>query len=228
MRKLFFLLAFTCLAVLFAAAQPAMSDSLQKAKDSTLRAMIHADSVKIEKEFTEKERMQKLFSRIEYPVLKAGKMSGIVQVKDANEIPDPTIDYKLLFELTVSNPDSLAKEINGGLTEITRIINLHFASGIPLNKIIPVIVVHGGALDAISNNAAYQKKYKLDNPSTKTIEELEKKTGAKFIACGQAMAGFNVKKEDLLPDIKISLTAQTVLSHYQLKGYVLYQVSEEK
>jgi intracellular sulfur oxidation DsrE/DsrF family protein len=86
-----------------------------------------------------------------------------------------------------------------------------------------VIVVHAGALYAISNNAAYQKKYKLDNPNLKTIDELEKKTGARFIACGQAMAFFEVKKEDLLPEVKISLTAQTVLSHYQLKGYVKYQ-----
>jgi intracellular sulfur oxidation DsrE/DsrF family protein len=228
MRKLFFLLTLTSLSFLFAAAQPAMSDSLQKAKDSTLRATIHADSIKIEKEFTEKDGMQKMFARLEYPVMKAGQFSGIIPVKDANEIPDPDIDYKLLFELTVNNPDSLAKDINSGLTEIVRKINLHFASGIPLKRIIPVVVVHGAALDAISNNAAYQKKYKLDNPNIKTINELEKKVGAKFIACGQAMAFFKMAKEDLLPDIKISLTAQTVLSHYQLKGYVLYQISEEK
>lgn len=211
------------LSFLFATAQPAVIDSLHKAKDSTLRALIHADSLKIEKEFSDKEKMEKMKGIIEYPLIKAGDFSGVIPVKDPTEIPDPAIDYKLLFELTTNSADSVAKDINSGLTEIVRVINLHIASGIPVKKIIPVIVVHAGALYAIVNNAAYQKKYKLDNPNLKTIDELEKKTGAKFIACGQAMAFFEVKKEDLLPEIKISLTAQTVLSHYQLKGYVKYQ-----
>jgi predicted peroxiredoxin len=69
--------------------------------------------------------------------------------------------------------------------------------------------VHAAALNAIKNNEAYQKKYKVDNPNIKLINDL-KNIGAKFIACGQAMEFFEVKKEELLQDIKISLTAQTV------------------
>ena len=223
MRKHLLLTTFTSLLFFYASAQTASSDSLRKAKDSTLRAVIHADSIKIEKEFSDKEKMEKMKGILEYPLLKAGDFSGVIPVKDPTEIPDPNIEYKLLFELVTNNPDSIAKDINSGLAEIVRVINLHVASGIPVKKIIPVIVVHAGALYAINNNAAYQKKYKLDNPNLKTIDELEKKTGAKFIACGQAMAFFEVNKEDLLPEVKISVTAQTVLSHYQLKGYVLYR-----
>ena len=105
-----------------------------------------------------KIKMEKMMAKAEYPVMKAGDFSGIIPVKETNEIPDPNIDYKLLFELTTNNPDSTAKDINTGLAEITRVINLHVASGIPLKKIIPVIVVHAGALYAISTNMAYQKK----------------------------------------------------------------------
>lgn len=223
MKKPFLLLAILSLLFLFATAQPAISDSLQKVKDSTLRAVIHEDSVKIEKQFAEAEKMEKMLAIAEYPLLKAGKFSGVVPVKDPNEIPDPTIEYKLLFELTSNNPDSTAKEINSGLMEIARVINLHVASGIPVKKIIPVILVHAAALHAISTNDAYKKIYKTDNPNLKAIDELEKKAGAKFIACGQAMAFLEIKKEDLLPEVKISVTAQTALSHYQLKGYVLYK-----
>ena len=223
MRKYLLLCTIGFISSHFTTAQSTTIDSLHKAKDSTLRAAMHEDSVKIEKQFSEAEKMEKLLTIVEYPLMKAGKFSGVVPVKDPTEIPDPNIDYKLLFELTTNNPDSIAKDINSGLMEIVRVINLHVASGIPIKKIIPVIVVHGSALTAISNNEAYQKKYKLDNPNIKVMEELEKKTGAKFIACGQAMAFFEVKKEDLLPEVKISVTAQTVLSHYQLKGYVLYR-----
>jgi intracellular sulfur oxidation DsrE/DsrF family protein len=85
--------------------------------------------------------------------------------------------------------------------------------------------VHAGALHAISTNEHYKEKYKLDNPNLKLISDL-KNLGARFIACGQAMAFHNIKKEDLLPDVKVSLTAQTVLSSYQLKGFVWFDLSD--
>jgi|GEM_PF-446140 len=198
-------------------------------KDSTLRATIHADSVKIEKQFANMEKWDKLFARAEYPLIKEGKESklgGIIPVKGVTEIPDPNIEYKLLFELTDANPDSIKSEIDGGLGEVARVINLHIASGVPQNKITPVIVIHGSALFAVSTNEYYQKKFKKDNPSIKLINEL-KSIGTKFIICGQAMTFHEMKIEDFLPDVKLSLTAQTVLTHYQLKGFVLNSIKSE-
>jgi len=227
MRKQLFLVM-ACMAFLFSSSQPFMSDSLRKAKkDSTLHARMREDSIKTEREFGEGEKWDKLFAKLEYPLLKGGKFSGVIPVKDPTEIPDPNQEYKLLFELTANNPDSLAKDINQGLDEVTRVMNLHFASGIPAKKIIPVIVVHGPALAAISNNETYKRKFNMDNPNLKLIQDLEK-AGAKFIACGQAMAFFDVKKEELLPEVKVSLTAQTVLSNYQTKGYILYSIEPQK
>lgn len=227
MRKFLVLLAFAGISIHSTHGQTAMGDSLKMAKDSTLRAMIHADSLKVEKDFEMQEKMNSMKSRVQYPLLKGGEFSGIIPVKNPDEIPDPNMDYKLLFELTSNNKDSFAKDINNGLTEITRVLNLHIASGIPQKRLIPVIVVHGAALEAISNNAFYQKKHKMDNPNIQLVNDLINKAGAKFIACGQAMAFFEVNKEDLLPPVKVSLTAQTVLSNYQLKGYVLYQIHDE-
>jgi intracellular sulfur oxidation DsrE/DsrF family protein len=236
MRKLVYLLC-GILFSLTAFSQHYNSDSALKAdkmqKDSTLNALkmqrdsvyhaaLHADSVKVNKEFGEKEKWDKLKGVVIYPAINGGENSGVIPVKDPVEIPDPKIDYKLLFELTANNPDSIIKEINNGLSEIARKINLHVASGIPLKKIMPVIVVHAGALYAISTNATYKEKFKIDNPNIKLIGDLEA-MGAKFIACGQAMAFLDIKKEQLLPVVRVSLTAQTALSHYQLKGYVLFK-----
>jgi len=224
MTKKLFILFFLCASFQLVRAQSTNTDSIRNAKkDSTLRAMIHADSVKVNKQFEEMEKWDKMESRALYPLFKAGKFSGVIPVENPTEIPDPNIDYKLLFELTSVNPDSTAAEVNDGLMEVVRKLNLHVASGIPVKRIMPVIVVHAAALHAFKNNIAYQKKYKMDNPNIKVIDEL-KKLGAKFIMCGQAMAFMEVKKDELLPDMRISVTAQTVLSHYQLKGYVLYQV----
>lgn len=226
MRKKFSLLLVASISLVAVSAQKAMSDSLYHLKDSLLKAkatsyqtQYHDDSVKLEKEFAEKAKWERLDNRAEYPSLKGGKNSGIIPVKDQTEIPDPNQDYKIVFEVTGNNPDSTAKEINYGLDEVARVINLHIASGVPAKRIMPVIVVHAAALHALKTNEAYQKKYKIDNPNIAIINSL-KKLGARFIACGQAMEFFEVKREELLPDVKISLTAQTALTNYQLKGYV--------
>lgn len=222
MKKTGTLILFSLVSI-FCFSQSTNTDSLLKAintrKESALRARFHADSLKIEKEFFGEIKMEKLKAAEIFPVLNAGEYSGIIPVKEPTEIPDTTIDYKLLFELTADNPDSLSKDRNQGLVEVARVINLHVASGIPVKKIFPVIVIHRSALNAITTNEYYKKKYNADNPNLQLISDLEK-LGAKFIACGQAMAFLSLGKKDLLPEVKVSLTAQTVITGYQLKGYV--------
>lgn len=192
-------------------------------RDSVYRSDLHNDSLKTNKEFAEIIKWEKMKAAEIFPLINATEMSGVVPVNNQEEIPDPKTTYKLLFELTLNNPDSTIQELNYGLVEVARIINLHAASGIPVKNIIPVIVAHGGVLHALKNNEYFQKKYKIDNPNIKLIGELEK-FGAKFIACGQAMSFLDIQKEAFLPQVKVSLTAKTVLSGYQLKGFVLMAV----
>jgi intracellular sulfur oxidation DsrE/DsrF family protein len=223
MRKLLSVF-FLFLSFQTAFSQTILSDSARNfKKDSTLKAVLHADSARIEKEFAEQEKWDHLFATLTYPKIKEAKFGGVLPVTNATEIPDPNQQYKLLFELIKGNNDSAMNEINNSLAEVARVINLHLASGIPAKNIVPVIVVHGPALEAFTTDASYKEKFKSDNPNDKLLDEL-RATGAKFIACGQAMQFFEVPKEKLQPDVKVSITAQTVLSNYQLKGYVLYKV----
>jgi intracellular sulfur oxidation DsrE/DsrF family protein len=169
-------------------------------------------------------RIDALFSKAYYPLIKSSKWSGVIPVSNVTEKPDPSMQYKLLMEEVIPIKDSAAaKEISEGLAEVGRIINLHIASGIPKNKLDVVVVVHGPALYALYTNDVYKKKYGINNPNIVLINELMK-NGVKFIACGQVMNFFDVKQEEMVPNIKISLTAQTVLSNYQLKGYVWYLI----
>jgi len=201
---------FICLLLVqFGMTQTVVKDSAQKAKE---------DSIK----------MKKLEAILTYPLINAGTFSGVVPVSNPDEIPDPSLNYKLLFELVDNNKATEEKDINHGLTEICRIINLHVASGIPVKNITPIIVVHAAALRSFYINAIYQNKYKVDNPNIAIVDELIKKTGARFIACGQAMNFFDVPREEMIPQVKVSLTAQTVLSHYQLIGYKLYEIRDDK
>lgn len=178
----------------------------------------------LSKEQQDSVKMAELFSKASYPLIKGSKFSGVLPVTGVTEKPDPTLQYKLLMEDVVPVKENNAKEINDGLSEIGRLINLHIASGIPKSNLQLVAVVHGASLYSLYNNEAYKKKFGINNPNIDLINELMK-NGVKFIACGQAMNFYDVKKEDMVPNIKITLTAQTVLSSYQLKGYILNTIT---
>jgi len=162
-----------------------------------------------------------------FPVFKDYKWAGVAPVEVVDEKADPNMKYKLLMELTGFAPKGLeatAKyDYNAGLVEVARKVNLHVAAGVPAKNIDLVIVVHAGALFALFNNEKYNRKYGVDNPNIKLIKELQN-FGARIIVCGQAMTFLRLEMEDLVPGIKQALTAQTVLSTYQLKGYTYYNV----
>lgn len=125
MKRIVIVLLMTAAALSVCMAQTPVAVSPEQAKKDSLRYVkAIADSLK----------MEKLFAIAQYPFIKGSKWSGVIPVSDPAEIPDPMHDYKLLFELTDKNPDSLAKEINRGLDEVARVLNLHVASGIPPKK----------------------------------------------------------------------------------------------
>ncbi|MEC7771176.1 MAG: hypothetical protein VX798_08330 [Bacteroidota bacterium] len=190
--------------------------------DSISMTTAAMDSIMAEKAKKRQEMMAKIEAAVTYPVLEAGTFSGVIPVEDITETPDPNLEYKLMFELVNFDSDAPSK-LDASIVEVARIINLHVASGIPLENIFPVIVVHAGSLNAFTTNEFYNGKFGMDNPNMKLIGELEG-LGAKFISCAQAMFFFEVDKEALLPMFKVSLTAQTVLSSYQMKGYVKYRI----
>jgi len=162
-----------------------------------------------------------------YPAIKGSLWGGVVPVQGITEFADSGMTYKLLMELTAFASKGQEKEatkmINGGISEIARKINLHVAAGIPPKNISVVVAIHAGAIFAFLNNEQYKKKYKADNPNLAIIKELQD-FGVKFIVCGQAMTFLKTEDENLVPGIKLALTAQTVLSTYQQKGYTYYDI----
>src|SRR5689334_3611588 len=89
----------------------------------------------LSKEQQDSVKMEELFSKASYPLIKGSKFSGVLPVTDVTEKPDPTLHYKLLMEDVVPVKESNAKDINDGLSEIGRVINLHIASGIPKSNL---------------------------------------------------------------------------------------------
>jgi intracellular sulfur oxidation DsrE/DsrF family protein len=164
-------------------------------------------------------RFAQLEKKKAYPLIT--KWGAIIPT-EVNYQPNTTRDYKLLFELIYGRYDSInAKNANSSLTAMARIINLHVASGIRKERLSIVGVVHNNGLDAFLTNEKYREKYGIDNPSLPLIAEFLK-LGARFIACGQTVEMNGNTSTEFIPDLKIALTAQTVLSEYLGQGYVRF------
>jgi intracellular sulfur oxidation DsrE/DsrF family protein len=163
-----------------------------------------------------------------FPAIKGYNWAGVAPVQNVTELAEPNMKYKLLMELTgfaAKGQEKTAKnEINGGIGEVARKINLHVAAGVPQKNIDVVVIVHAGALFALLNNEKYKRKYGIDNPNITMIKDLQN-FGARIIVCGQAMTFLGLEMEDLVSGIKEAMSAQTVLSTYELKGYKLYDVT---
>lgn len=208
---------FASIAVLFLCIRADAQSTTSSDSTQTPAQKAKADSI----------RIAKLEASMIYPFINGGKNSGVVPVNNPSFKPDPNMKYKLLFEITIFNRLRQQKDINHGLTEVCRIINLHVASGIPEKNLEMVVVVHAPGLFSYYKNEYYQKKYNFENPNIELIQNLSKK-GITFIGCAQAMAYLNMTANETVPEMKISLTAQTVLSNYLLKGFVLYAIKEDK
>jgi intracellular sulfur oxidation DsrE/DsrF family protein len=67
-----------------------------------------------------------------------------------------------------------------------------------------------------------KKKYGVDNPNLKVLEEL-KAAGVKIVGCAQAMMKSSIDPTDLNPIIKPIFSRFTTVSSYQLKGYAYFK-----
>ncbi len=130
--------------------------------------------------------------------------------------PDPEIEYKIVVDLKTLQRDK--ESINPGLNNVARMLNLHGLGGVKSENLNVAVAIHGGATDVILNNEAYQRKYELDNPNLKLIDEL-KEAGVELYVCGQSLLARSYEHEEVNPQIKIGLSMLTVVTTYMHKGY---------
>ncbi|MBX3593007.1 DsrE family protein [Sphingomonas sp.] len=132
-------------------------------------------------------------------------------------IPPGTV-FKVAFDLS----DAAAPgEVNRGLDSVARFINMHAAAGVPLKDIHVAVVVHGKAGFDLANAAAYARKYGgATNASAKLVAQLIDK-GADIYLCGQSAAALGIGKDQVLPGVKLSLSAMTAHALLQQRGYTL-------
>ena len=126
--------------------------------------------------------------------------------------------YKVIFDIyvTASDPDVHSRR----LESVARFLNMHALRGVKLENMHVAVVFHGKATKDILTDDAYQKVHQLDNPNRELIDALAD-SGVRLYVCGQTTDFLKYKRQDILPEIKIALSAMTQLALYQSQGYAL-------
>ncbi len=137
---------------------------------------------------------------------------------DAAVQPDPNLNYKMLFDVTEETSDP--GKVNAGLNHAARAINVFEGAGYPSDRLQLVVVVHGKAVDAVLDDEQYHQKHYQANPNLELIQQL-KQAGVEIYLCGQSLVDHGYEKSMMAAGVTLALSALTVLSTYQLKGYAL-------
>lgn len=140
----------------------------------------------------------------------------IKYVEDAEVQPDKILQYNLVFDLKYGKEK---EGVNTGLFKIARTLNMLGVAGVPAKNINIVAAIHGDATFIVLNEEKYQEKYGKSNPNLELMKLLQDR-GVKLFVCSQATASRNIDDEHMNPYVQSALSALSVLSNYQLKGYI--------
>ena len=142
----------------------------------------------------------------------------VAEIEGMEPIPQNT-KFKVSFD--VAKPAEVGG-INRSLDSVARFINMHVAAGVAIENIDLAVVIHGGSVTEMTGNDFYQKEQEKDlvNANIPLIKALQSK-GVVFYVCGQSAAYYGVKTSDLLPNVKMALSAMTAHALLQQQGYTL-------
>jgi len=138
------------------------------------------------------------------------------EVKNPDVKTETDSELKVIFDIEKSSDDKSV--VNKYIETAARFLNMHVNAGMKLEQLKAAMTIHGEAWQDVLNNDEYRGKFGVDNPNLKLINELSD-AGVDVIVCGQSAAKHDMSREDIIPSVKITLSATTALIQYQNKGY---------
>ncbi len=147
-----------------------------------------------------------------YPLV-AGH-GGVVSLPRAEE--QPRKGAKAVFDITA---DAKPGEVNPGLEQVARLLNLYGTAGLKAEDVKIVAVLHGEADKAVLTDAACLDRYKVAaNPNLPLIRDL-KKAGVEVLVCGQSLHELGFKTEEVAEEVSVADSAMLVLVNKQADGH---------
>lgn len=113
-------------------------------------------------------------------------------------------------------------DVNRSFVTAARFLNMHAAAGVDPAHMALAVVLHGDALIDATDGSFYASKRGTDAENiNKDLIAVLQRHGVVFYACGQSAAVHGAKKSDLLPGVKLSVSAMTAHALLQQQGYTL-------
>jgi len=148
------------------------------------------------------------------PVIPA--FGKIATIDSDMPIPEGTV-MKVVIDVS---KQAEVGSLNRNMERAARFLNMHVEAGMPVENIELALVVHGGASNDVMSAAEYKKRLGGENGSAALIKALVDH-GVEVIICGQSATYHGIGKQDLLPGVKMSLSAMTAHALLQQQGYTL-------
>jgi intracellular sulfur oxidation DsrE/DsrF family protein len=145
-------------------------------------------------------------------------IGAVYSIDSLDFLPDTSQHLKAIFDVDKRQTDP--SEINSIISSLHRYYNMHVRYGVPKDKIHLAVVLHGYSTKDALLPSVYKEKFNVDNPNKNLIKSLSD-IGVEVFICGQSMSYNGYSKEDLLPEVKVALSAMTVLTVYQMNNYAL-------
>ena len=146
------------------------------------------------------------------------EIGATYDIENVDFIPDSTSVLKAIFDIDHMPKDPLSS--NSLISSLHRYLNMHVKNGVKESNISLAFVLHGASTKDALTNEAYKKKYGTENPNTDLIKTLSEH-GVDMFVCGQSAAYEGITNSELLAEIKLALSAMSVLTIYQSEGYSL-------
>ncbi|MCV6629779.1 MAG: DsrE family protein [Flavobacteriaceae bacterium] len=124
--------------------------------------------------------------------------------------------YKLVLEVGRGFEDKA--KTNKLFETAARFLNMHARNGFSPNQLKVALVIHGTATKDVLQNQYYKELFGVNNPNAGLFEALDK-VGVDIYLCGQSSISRGVPKEKALPQVKMALSAMSVLIQLQNEGY---------
>jgi intracellular sulfur oxidation DsrE/DsrF family protein len=143
--------------------------------------------------------------------------SVMVDIPDAHEKPDPTLDYKIVFDM--QSEGATAGDMSPGLKMIGTLINTYEKYGVTPDHLHLQAVFHGATILLVVDDVTYKARTGFaHNPNAELLQQLSK-AGLKMVVCGQSAMQQHYDFKSILPVAQINLSASVTFINLAARGY---------
>lgn len=136
----------------------------------------------------------------------------VAEVPSAEPLaPDTT--FSVAFDVSQGGAEGA---VNRGFESAARFLNMHAVSGVRPDNMKLAIIVHGEAVTDLTKDTVYGGS----NKNAELVKALLAH-GVTVQVCGQSAAFRGVNAEDLLPGVKMAVSAMTAHALLQQQGFTL-------